>query len=68
MLPKLPEDGGTGYYADLTRLYARVKVHVNGYVSEWFILNPKDQNVQDVIITEKGKEDIHTTAQAIGMI
>jgi len=67
MLPKLPEDG-SGYYADLDMLYARVKIHVNGYTSPWFVLEPKSQNIQDVIITEEGKDDIHTTSEAIGMV
>lgn len=66
MLPKLPEDG-PGYYADLDNLYARVKVHVDEHESPWFVLEPKSQNVQDVVITEQGKKDIHTTSTAINM-
>jgi len=66
MLPKLPEDG-PGYYADLDLLYARVKVHVDEHVSPWFELEPKNQNIQDITITEKGKADIHTTSTAINM-
>lgn len=64
MLPKI---GEAGYYADLDKLYARVKVHVDEYSSPWFILTPQNQNIQDVVITEKGEEPIYTTSAAINM-
>lgn len=63
----LPNIEGSGYYADLDNLYARVKAHVDDYESPWFVLTPKSQNIQNVIITEKGKEDIHTNSAAIKM-
>jgi hypothetical protein len=63
-LPKLQEDIVEGevypYYSDLTALYARVKVHIDETVSNWFVLGPKSQLVQKVIITENDKEDIWT--------
>jgi len=70
MLPKLEEDkvnGESNYYADLTELYARVKIHVDEHESPWFNVGPKNQNIQDIIITEDGEEDIHTTSEAINL-
>lgn len=64
MLPKI---SGSGYYADLDLLYARVKVHIDNYESPWFILRPKSQNIQNVTITEEGVATIHTTSDAINM-
>lgn len=66
MLPKLPEDG-VGYYKDLDMLYGRFKIHVGDYESQWFEVDPKSQNYQEVVITETGKDDIHTDSDAIGM-
>jgi len=66
MLPKLPEDG-VGYYKDLDKVYGRFKIHANGYVSQWFVVEPKSQNYQEVTITETGKDDIHTDSDKIGM-
>jgi len=63
----LPKRDGTGYHADLSNLYSRIKAFVDDNESDWFILEPKDQNLQDVIITEDGKDDVHTTSTAIGM-
>ena len=65
MLPKI---GLPGYYADLDKLYARIKVHVDEYESEWYVLPPQNQNIQNVVITEEGKEPIFTTSIAINMI
>ena len=70
MLPKLEEDkvpGESNYYADLDILYARVKIHVDEHESPWFVCEPKNQNIQDVVITEKDKEDIYTTSIEINM-
>lgn len=66
MLPMIDRPGN--YYADLSALYARIKVHVDDNESPWFVLEPKDQNKQNVTITEDGQEDIHTTSDAIGMV
>jgi hypothetical protein len=63
----LPFITGNGYYADLDQLYARVKVHVDDAVSEWFVLPVANQNIQAVTITEKNKPDIVTTSVAINM-
>lgn len=65
MLPKIGV--ANEYYADESKLWARVKIHVDTFESPWFVIGPKDQNKQDVIITEEGKPDIHTTSDAIGM-
>lgn len=64
MLPKID---GDGYYADLSEVYARVKIHVREHESPWFNLGPADQNAQQVRITEEGKPDIHTTSAAIDL-
>jgi len=64
----LPKQDGSGYYADLNSLYSRVKVFVDDNESDWFILDTKNQNIQDVIITEDGEDTIYTTSIAIGMI
>ena len=66
MLPKLPEDG-EGYYKDLPMLYGRFKIHAGDYSSRWFEVEPKSQDWQEVVITETGKDDIHTTSDAIDM-
>jgi len=49
MLPKID---GNGYYADLDNLYARAKVHIDNSVSDWFVMEPKNQNKQKIIVTE----------------
>lgn len=75
MLPKLPEDLPPGcqegdpeyYYKDLDNVYGRFKVHIGEFVSEWFECEPKSQNWQEVVITEEGYDDIHTTSDAIDM-
>ncbi len=63
-LPKLAEDTLEGetypYYDNLKTLYARVKVHIDDTVSNWFVLGPKSQLVQKVIITQEDKDDIIT--------
>lgn len=60
-------DGKPGYYKDEDALWARVKIHVEDYESEWFVIGPENQNIQDVIITEEGKPDIHTTSVKIDL-
>ena len=67
MLPMLPEDGGDGYYKDLDMVYGRFKIHAGQYTSDWYEAEPKSQNWQEVVITEEGKEDIHTDSDAIDM-
>lgn len=52
MLPKI---GGKGYYADLDKVYARVKIFIDDDESPWFELPPKNQNDQTMMITEEGK-------------
>ena len=49
MLPKINE---VGYYADLDNLYARAKVWIDDNVSEWFVMEPKNQNKQKIIVVE----------------
>lgn len=57
-LPKLPEDleeGETeGYYSDLDEIYCRVKVHLgdNDVESAWYVLGPKSQKEQMVVMTD----------------
>lgn len=57
-LPKLPEDmeeGETeGYYSDLDEIYCRVKVHLgnNEVESAWYVLGPKSQKEQMVVMTD----------------
>lgn len=65
MLPMIGEPGR--YYADETEIWARVKIHVKEHESPWFVIGPRDQNIQKVIITEEGKDDIHTTSEAINL-
>ena len=65
-LKKLPEDG-EGYYKDEDVLYARVKVHIGTHESPWFTLEPGNQNIQEVVITEEGKDPIDTTSDIIGL-
>lgn len=71
MLPMLKEDLPPGvtqaYYKDLDKIYGRFKVHAGDCVSEWFEVEPKSQNWQEVVITEDGKDDIYTTSDKINM-
>lgn len=75
MLPMLPEDIPVGsnpgdpdtYYKDLDNVYGRFRVHMGKSASAWYECEPKSQNWQEVIITEEGIEDIHTTSDAINM-
>lgn len=64
MLPKLD---GSGYYADLDRLYARCKVWIDDFESEWFVCEPKNQNDQKYVITEEGKENIIVNGLELGI-
>lgn len=66
MLPKLPEDG-PGYYADLDELYVRVKIWIDDYTEDWFVLSPGNQNKQKVVITETGKEPVYTDSDSINL-
>jgi len=63
---QLPKPGG-GYYADLDNLYARCKVHILDDVSEWFYMDPVNQNIQDVTITKNFEIIRETTSEAIGL-
>ena len=63
----VPMPGEEGYHADLKVLYARVKIHVREYESDWFVIGPMDQNDQQVIITEEGEEDIHTSSKKLDL-
>lgn len=63
MLPKLD---GTGYYADLDQLYARVKVHIDNTVSPWFTCEPKTQRYQLVTITYPDGTTELTDSSALG--
>lgn len=66
MLPKLPEDG-PGYYKAEDELYARIAIHQGNTTSNWIIIGPKTQRIQDLIFTEKDEPDIHTTTEEVGM-
>jgi len=50
----LPDDAGW-FYADLDNLYARVKVHILESESDWYVMEPKNQNDQEFVITENGE-------------
>lgn len=63
----VPKPGEEGYHADLKVLYARVKIHVREYESDWFVIGPMDQNDQQVVITEEGEEDIHTSSKKLDL-
>ena len=49
---KLPKIDESGFYADLDNLYARVKVHIGETVSEWFVMEPKSQNQQTIVVND----------------
>ena len=55
-----------GFYSDEDILYARVRVWFKNESSQWFPLDD-NQNYQKVIITQDGKDDIHTDSTAINM-
>ena len=50
----LPKLDGTGYHADLDAIYVRVKLHVHDDVSDWFYLEPKNQNDQTYNVIRDG--------------
>lgn len=54
----LPNKNG-GYYSNLDKIYARVKVWLDNDESPWYILPVVSQQDQNLIITENGKPDIH---------
>lgn len=62
----LPKGDGT-YYADLDNLYARVMIRVGGFWSPWFTVAPQSQNIQNITITQDGKDPIQTTSEAISL-
>lgn len=64
-LPKREEDG-PGYYSDLRKLYAKVKLHFGKYESPWFILDFEDQMKQNVVITEKERYDRFSKSYYLG--
>lgn len=64
MLPKI---GTSGYYADLDNLYARVKIHILDDVSDWYIMEPKNQNDQTIVYTEEGQSDQSYNSLEIGL-
>lgn len=63
-LKMLPIDGD-GYYADLCKLYTRVKLHIGNSVSIWYELPPITQRYQKVVITQRGKDDIVTDSTTL---
>ena len=65
-LPKRVEDGGEGFYSDLRKVYSRVKLHFGEFESPWWELDIEDQKVQDVVMTEKDKLPVFTTAEKLG--
>lgn len=57
-LPKRIEDGGKGYYSDLRKLYAKVKLHFGEFESPWWVIDMENQCIQRVIITEQKQDPL----------
>jgi hypothetical protein len=53
----LPKVNGEGYYSNLTKVYARVKVWIDDFESPWYVLPIVNQQDQVIVVTEEGKED-----------
>ena len=57
MLPKRPEDktnpDAEEYYSDLDELWARCKIHVGETVSDWYVIGPRSQRLQKVLVTDQ---------------
>lgn len=62
-LPKRLEDGGKGFYSDLTQLYAKIKLHFGKSESPWWVLDLENQCIQQVILTEKDKDPLFSDSQ-----
>lgn len=63
MLPKLPEDktdpSADEYYTDLDEIWGRVKIHVGETDSDWFVIGPRSQRLQRVLVTDNtGDEEL----------
>jgi hypothetical protein len=53
-LPKINEPG---FYSNLEKVYARVKVWIDDFESPWYVLPIVNQQDQVIVVTEEGKED-----------
>ena len=58
---------GPGYYKDLDKLYARVKVHIDNTVSPWYVIPTGNQNDQEVIVTEEAGSQVTYNSLEIGL-
>lgn len=57
--------GGSGAYADLDNLYARIKLHIDDTISPWYDLNIGNQTDQTITVTEE--DGTTTTYNSIEM-
>ena len=64
-LPRLY--GEPGYYKDLSKLYARVKVHIDNTVSPWYTIPVSNQNDQEVIVTQEDGSQSTYNSLEIGL-
>lgn len=64
MLPKI---GESGHYADLDALYCRIKIHMLEDVSDWYVMEPKNQNNQTIEYTEEGQPTQYYNSLEIGL-
>ena len=62
------------YYKDLDELWAKFRIKVGVEedntvtTSDWFIVGPRSQLIQDYVITETGKEDIYTDTEELELL
>ena len=63
----LPRLDGPGFYNDLDKLYGRLKIHSNGFVSEWFDAPVESQLSYPITITD-GDTVTETTTDDLGWV
>ena len=63
-LPKINE---SGFYSNLEKVHTRVKVWINDFESDWFILPIVNQRDQPIVVIEEGKENITYNSLEINM-
>lgn len=59
-------DGQPGLYSDEEKVYARFRTWFKNECSDWLVLTD-NQNYQEVIITQDGKDPIYTNSDDIDM-
>lgn len=63
----LPKINSVGYYSNLKELHARIKIWIDDFESDWYVLPIVDQQDQEIVVIEEGKENITYNSLEINM-